>query len=108
MVFKSGDSLRTITEALGWIMQTCRLQGMIKLFDNHVQAQRFFCRFLNSAYSLQLQQMDHIQTNYPAIDLGDAKNKVAYQITTDKGSDKIQHTLDKFVTHGLSRSAKLF
>jgi len=103
-VFKSGDSLRTITEGLGWLQQTCKLQGMVKLLHNHVLAQRFFCRFLNSAYRLQLRQTDHIQSNYPAIDLGDTTNKVAYQITADKGSDKVQHTLDKFVEHGLEKS----
>jgi hypothetical protein len=103
MVFKSADYLRTITEGLCWIVQTCELQGLVKLFDNHVQAQRFFCRLLNSAYQLQLQQMDQIQDNYPAIDLGDPVNRVAYQITTEKRGDKVQTTLTKFVEHELQK-----
>ncbi len=101
MVFKRAESLRAITEGLGRIVSTCALQGLLKLFDNHVQAQHFFCRLLNAIYGLQLQQMDQIQANYPAIDLGDPANRIAYQITTEKGGDKVQHTLDKFVEHGL-------
>lgn len=101
MVFKRADALRAITEELGRIVNTCELQGILKLFDNHVQAQHFFCRLLNSIYGLKLQEMDQMQANYPAIDLGDTTNRVAYQITTEKGGDKVQHTLDKFIKHGL-------
>lgn len=101
MVFKRTESLRAITDGLGRIVHTCALQGLLKLFDDHVQAQHFFCRLLNAIYGLQLQQMDQIQANYPAIDLGDPTNRVAYQVTAEKGRDKVQHTLDKFVEHGL-------
>lgn len=101
MVFKRGDALRTITHSLGCIVSTCELQGVLKLFDDHVLAQYFFCRVLNSIFSLQLKEMDRIQTNYPAIDLGDQANRIAFQITADRKSDKIQHTLDRFVGHGL-------
>lgn len=102
-MFSSGDHLRTIADELGRIVHTCELQGLLKLFDDHALAERFFCRLLNAAYQLQLQQMDHIQTSFPAIDLGDAKNRIAYQITTEKISEKVQHTLDKFVEHGLQK-----
>ena len=82
-------------------MSTCELQGLLKLFNNHVQAQHFFCRLLNAIYRLQLQKMDQIQANYPAIDLGDSANRIAYQITTEKDGDKVQHTLNQFVKHNL-------
>jgi hypothetical protein len=102
-VFSSADHLRTITHGLGLVVHTCELQGHLRLFDDHVLAQRFFCRILNSAYQLQLQQMDQIQDNYPAIDLGDPVNRVAYQITAEKSGEKVQHTLDKFIEHGLEK-----
>jgi hypothetical protein len=104
MVFKRTDSLQEITRRLGWIVSTCKLQGLLKLFNDHVQAQHFFCRLLNAIYQLQLQQMDRIQVNYPAIDLGDAGNRIAYQITTEKRGDKVQHTLDTFLTHHLDKT----
>ena len=104
MVFKCSESLQTITSGLGWVVSTCELQGLLKLFNDHVQAQHFFCRLLNAICQLQLQQMDQIQANYPAIDLGDAGNRIAYQITTEKGGDKVQHTLNKFVEHELDKT----
>jgi hypothetical protein len=103
MVFKRGDHLRSITEGLAWIESSCKLQGVLKLFDNHVLAQHFFCRLLNSVYCLQLKPMDQIQANYPAIDLGDSTSRVAYQITTERVAAKVQHTLDKFIEHSLDK-----
>jgi hypothetical protein len=102
-MFTSGDYLRTIADGLSRIVNTCKLQGILKLFDDHVLAERFFCRLLNSAYQLQLRHMDQIQSNHAAFDLGDADTRVAYQITADKTSEKVQHTLDKFVEKGFEK-----
>jgi len=35
--------------------------------------------------------------NYPAIDLGDETARVAFQVTSTSDSDKVKHTLEKFV-----------
>jgi hypothetical protein len=103
MALLRGDLLRTITDGLGWVKNTCELQGVLKLFDSHVVSQHFFCRLLNCVYRLRLEKMDQIQANYPAIDLGDSANRIAYQITTERGGDKVQHTLDMFLKHGLEK-----
>lgn len=104
MVFKRGEYLTTITERLAMIAMSCKFQGWLKLFNSHVLAQTFFCRFFNSAYGLELQLMDQIRANYPAIDLGDPIRRVAYQITTETSGEKVQHTLDMFTKHGLQNS----
>jgi hypothetical protein len=103
MVFKRTDALAVIADGLAWIKMSCEQRGLLKLFDNNVVAQRFFCQLLNAAFDLDLQVMDDVRTNYPAIDLGDSTNRIAYQITTDKRSDKVQSTLEKFVQHGLNQ-----
>jgi len=102
-VFKRSDSLAAIADGLALIKLSCEQRGWLKLFDNNVVAQHFFCRFLNTAFGLRLVEMDQTQANYPAIDLGDPTNRVAYQVTTERRSDKVQHTLDKFVAHGLEK-----
>jgi tetratricopeptide (TPR) repeat protein len=107
MVFKRGDALKMVTQGLAWIKTTCEYQGQLKLLDDHVLAQHFFLRVLNVAYGLRLEAMDRIRPNYPAIDLGDRTNKVAFQVTTEQSGDKVQHTLDKFVEHGLHRDFDL-
>src|SRR5262245_14153945 len=108
MVFTRGDALKTIAQGLAWIATTCELQAQLKLFDDHLLAQPFFRRVLNVAYSLELEMMDRIRPNFPAIDLGDSTNMVAFQITTERGAEKVQHTLDKFVEHGLHHAFDLF
>ncbi len=40
-------------------------------------------------------------SNFPAIDLGDEKRRIAYQITAESNSQKIKDTLEKFVAHEL-------
>jgi hypothetical protein len=47
--------------------------------------------------------MEQIQANHPAIDLGDVQKRVAYQVTADRSSEKVQHTLDKFVEKGFEK-----
>ena len=69
-MFTRGDYLRTITGGLAHVERACELQGILKLFDSHVLAQNFFCRILNAVYALKLVEMDKVQANYPAIDLG--------------------------------------
>jgi hypothetical protein len=103
MVLKRVEALGAISDGLAWIKVACEQRGWLKLFDEHVVAQHFFCRFLNAAFNLCLVEMDKIQANYPAIDLGDSTNRIAYQITSERRSDKVQHTLDKFVEHGLDK-----
>jgi hypothetical protein len=103
MVFKRTDALSVIADGLAWIKMSCELRGLLKLFDNNVVAQRFFCQLLNATLDLALKVMDDIRTNYPAIDLGDSTKRIAYQITTEKRSNKVQNTLDTFVQHGLNQ-----
>ena len=54
MVFKRTDALEVIADGLGWIKMSCELRGLLKLFDNNVVAQRFFCQLLNAAFDLCL------------------------------------------------------
>jgi hypothetical protein len=102
-MFKRGDYLRAIADGMSRVERTCELQGILRLFDDHVLAERFFCRLLDSAYRIQLKRMEEIQSNHPAFDLGDAQTRVAYQITTEKSSEKVQRTLDKFVEKGFEK-----
>ncbi|HEY7312109.1 MAG TPA: SMEK domain-containing protein [Gemmataceae bacterium] len=99
MAFQRTEYLGVITDSLAYIASVCELRGVIKLFDDHIVAEHFFRRVLNCAYDLQLQNMEEIRSNHPAIDLGDSTKRIAYQITADHSNDKVKHTLDTFVKH---------
>lgn len=101
MVFKREDALKSVVDGLAWLEASCRLRGLLHLFDNNVLSHHFLCRLLNGLYGYKLELMDRIQSNFPAIDLGDTENRKAYQVTTEKSGTKVQHTLDKFVEHEL-------
>jgi hypothetical protein len=102
-VFKRKEALDTITESLAWIRASCELRGLLGFFDNHIVSNYFFCRVLNTLHNLDLKEMDLIQSNYPAIDLGDTTNKTSFQVTSDESKPKIQYTLDKFMEKKLNK-----
>lgn len=53
-----------------------------------------FCReLLNITYNLNLQNLNKTRSNTPGLDLGDEKAKIAYQITSQKTSTKVNETL---------------
>jgi hypothetical protein len=96
MVLKRGQHLETVIDGLGILEHSCKGRGKFRLFDNHVHAQHFFCKFLNELYDLKLEVLNRIVKNHPAIDLGDRKAGQAFQVTSDGSSEKIQKTLGTF------------
>jgi hypothetical protein len=100
-MFKRTEALTKIADTLGAIKSSCEHRGLLHLFDNHTVAQHFFCRLLNAAYDLDLVELDNLEENFPAIDLGDKKQRIAYQVTTQKVSEKVTKTLETFDAHHL-------
>jgi AIG2-like family len=103
MVLNRTEPLTKIADGLGAIKSSCESRGLLHLFDNNKVAQYFFCRLLNAAYDLELVELDNLEENYPAIDLGDTKKRIAYQVTTTKTSDKVIKTLETYCRHGLDK-----
>ncbi len=101
-MFARTESLTEIADRLGEIKSSCELRGFLHLFDNHTIAQHFFCRLLNAVYGLELIELDNIEENFPAVDLGDTTRRIAYQVTTEKVSEKVTKTLDRFNQHNLN------
>lgn len=70
-------------------------------YDLGKQAENFFRELLNLIYGWQLKNMNAIQKNYPAIDLGDRDARICVQVTAENSSKKIAETLDTFLRHKL-------
>src|SRR4051794_9746792 len=103
MVLKREDHLKAVIDGLGRIVASCQLRAAVALLDINVVSHHFFAQFLSALYGLRLEVMDRIQANFPAVDLGDDTNRVAYQVTSDKDGRKVQHTLDMFVKKELHK-----
>lgn len=89
-----------IVDNLAFLSKSTSLENLIGLFDTNRAAQDFFKEFLRLVFGYEdLQDLDKLNNvlNYPAIDLGDKKAKICFQITTDSSSTKIQDTLKLFI-----------
>lgn len=74
------------------------------LYDLNKKAEPFFCRLLNYIYGWKLENLNSIQNNYPAIDLGDQEAGVCVQVTAENSSSKIKKTIKTFENNKLHKT----
>lgn len=71
----------------------------IKLVSENVLIPAF-----KEVYGYQnLKNLNYGEDNYPGIDLGDKHARVAIQVTSTSGLEKVKETLRKFLSHGLDK-----
>ena len=73
----------------------------LNLQDINVHAETFFRDFLNLALGYQLKNINIVEKNARAIDLGDEGELIAIQVTSTSDLAKIKHTHKGFVAGGL-------
>lgn len=75
------------------------------LYDINIHAESFLIPILNEVFGLRLENLNSSQKkNYPAIDLADFSNRVAFQVTATNDFSKIKTTLKKFMEHQLNKT----
>ncbi|MFN3195276.1 MAG: SMEK domain-containing protein [Chlorobiota bacterium] len=89
----SGHMIGKIVDDLALLMKQVELRNGIKQYDLTLLCENFFKDVLNVVYDLNLENLNHERTNSPGIDLGCEKNKIAYQITSTKTTQKVNKTL---------------
>lgn len=107
MSYKKENLIKAISDNLAFSSKSTALRNVIGLFDSNRIAQDFFAKLFSLVFGYEnLEELDKLNsvTNYPAIDLGDEKAKIAFQITTDSSSSKIKDTIDKFINHQLYKT----
>src|ERR1035437_8527065 len=73
-------------------------------YDINIHAESFLIPVLNETFGLNLENLNSTQKkNFPAIDLADFKNRVAFQVTATCDISKIETTLEKFFKHELHK-----
>ncbi len=73
-------------------------------YDINIHAENFLIPVLNETFGLNLENLNSTQKkNFPAIDLADFKNRVAFQVTATSDFSKIETTLEKFFNHELHK-----
>ncbi len=72
-------------------------------YDINLHAEHFLVPVLNSVFDLKLENLNSTKkNNFPAVDLADFKNRVAFQVTSTSSSQKIKDTLEKFDKYNLN------
>ncbi len=105
MTYKKQRLIENISNNLAFSSTSAKFQNAVNLFSSNRVAQDFFCGLFNLVFGYNLKDLDVLNgvSNYPAIDLGDENNKIAIQITTQAGSQKIKDTIKTFIKHELHK-----
>lgn len=102
MEFVKSQIIRRINERLVGMRDFVVVNAASGNFDFNRGAEDFFALLLNKMYQIDLINMNIIKVNFPAIDLGDKKAGVCFQITSDGSSSKLKDTIETFDRHNLS------
>lgn len=96
MYFNDSRIAVEIAEQLSGLSRFVTVVNLMGQTDINKGAEDFFCQLLNIGWGLNLKNMNSIQANYPAIDLGDSVAHVCVQVTSENTSTKLSDTLKKF------------
>ena len=94
------ELLEKIADRLSWLKSKLELENAICLYNNNIGSEDFVCGLLNLVYDYNLVNLNKYKKNYEGIDLGDLKNKIAVQVTTETKHKKVQDTIDAFIKNG--------
>jgi hypothetical protein len=104
MSYKKDPLIKRICDNLAFLSKGTAIKNAIGLFDSNRNAQDFFAKLFSLIFKYDnLKELDKLNdiVNYPAIDLGDEKARISFQITNQKDSQKIKDTINKFIDHKL-------
>ncbi|TGS46278.1 MULTISPECIES: SMEK domain-containing protein [unclassified Mesorhizobium] len=100
--------VNTVSEYLSRLRVEVEQRNLLNLQDINIHAETFFRHLLNLVLDLNLQNLNVVQRNAMAVDLGDESRRIAIQVTSSSSFAKIKQTHRDFVTAGLdSKYSKL-
>ena len=96
----------SIAASLAYISSEIKILNKSSHFDINKDCETLSKNILNIIYNCNFENMNINQKNYPAIDLGDLKNGIAIQVTSEGTSDKIKNTIETFVSKNMYEKYK--
>ncbi|RWA98281.1 SMEK domain-containing protein [Mesorhizobium sp.] len=90
-----GYFIGEIVDALSDVAGQVSTRGRLGLTDLNKHAEDFFKTILNHLFSYSLKNLNAERSNAPGLDLGDEANGVAFQVTAERTSAKVNDTLAK-------------
>ena len=96
MAIKREEIIKNIIGMFTRFSDKVLFENAVGFLDINKSAEPLFMGVLNRVYGLRLKNMNSIQKNYPAIDLGDEDSGICYQITSSGTNEKYNQTLEKY------------
>lgn len=97
------ELINAITHYLTLLRMKVEFLNHLNLQDINIHAETFFRDLLNSALGHALVNINIIERNARAVDLGDEVERIAIQVTSTPDIGKIKHTYSGFVKGGLDK-----
>lgn len=91
------DYQKSIISSLTWLSTQVAVHNRLNLTDINVHSENFYRDLLNLAFGYNLVNINIIEPNAAAIDLGDEGNQFAIQVTSTSALAKTRHTVTKFI-----------
>ncbi|MGV3696978.1 SMEK domain-containing protein [Flavobacterium sp.] len=88
-----GIIIGKVVDDLASLKYQIETRNKLGQFDLSKFCEDFIRELMNTVYKLNLKNLNTTRSNVPGIDLGDEKNKIAFQVTSQKTSAKINDTL---------------
>lgn len=99
------DHLNNIAKYVGRLEHEIRALNAVGRFDINSVAEDFLIPVLKLVFDCpDLRNMNKVRANFPAVDLGCTRSRIAFQLTTDGSSGKVEKTLEKFQQHRLENT----
>lgn len=93
-MLKSGQLIELIIQNLNIFREELKSNSKLGLLNQNIHSENFIGKILNIIYDLNLQSLNDNNSNFPGLDLGDEQDQgIAFQITSDRKSDKVNETL---------------
>ena len=92
-----------ISQQLAQLTASVTIDVKNNLSTRNVLAENILAGLLNRMQGWQLINANRIRSNYPAVDLVDMENRIAIQVTSTNGAEKINHTLEEFEKNELDQ-----
>lgn len=93
----SGQFFDSINEKIAILRNEINQAGKVGILNIHKQCENLVKKLLNLSYDYALVNLNEPVTNYPGIDIGDESKGIAYQVTSEKISLKVDDTLEKVI-----------
>jgi hypothetical protein len=91
-----------VTNLLVHLKSKVELLNPINLTDINICSENFYRDFLNLMFEYELENINIVEQNSAAIDLGDEKNRIAFQVTSTSDLSKARKTVKAFTNKKLN------